>query len=342
MQSLCINDIQERIRAAHTSEALQQVRSDLFGKKGLISVALRDLKTLSDSGRREHSLHLNTIKSAALEAMSHQQGLIEEKEWQKKLEQEAIDVTLPGPLKPLGRGHPLMQVMADVVEIFSSMGFSVRRGPDIETEFYNFDALNVPSDHPARDEQDTFYLPKAHILRTQTSPVQIRTMMTESLPLRIISPGRVYRSDHDRTHTPMFHQIEGLVVEPGIHMGHLKGCLEKFLGAFFGSEVKTRLRPSFFPFTEPSAEVDIAYTRREGRLDIGRGSEWLEILGCGMVHKNVFRSCGLSEETQGFAFGAGLERLAMLKYGIEDIRLLFHNDQRWLDHYGFPGSVGAL
>lgn len=336
---ICIEDIKKRIADVMTLEDLRRLRTDLFGKQGLISVALKNLKHMPDTERKEMSGPLNAVKAQVMTHLRHCENDLESQNQKAQLAKEAIDITLPSPQQSVGKGHPLMQVMADVIDIFSNMGFSVRCGPDIETEFYNFDALNVGADHPARDEQDTFYLNKGYILRTQTSPVQIRTMMTESLPLRIISPGRVYRSDHDRTHTPMFHQVEGLLVEPGMHMGHLKGCLERFLQDFFGTDVQTRLRPSFFPFTEPSAEVDIAYTRSKGRLKIGQGNEWLEILGCGMVHSNVFKSCHLPDSTQGFAFGMGLERLAMLKYGIEDIRLLFSNDQRWLDHYGASNYI---
>jgi phenylalanyl-tRNA synthetase alpha chain len=257
------------------------------------------------------------------------------------LDQERIDVTLPSGHAPGGKGHPLHQVMHEIIEIFSTLGFSVRRGPDVETQFHNFDALNVPQDHPARAAQDTFYMPKGYVLRTQTSPVQIRTMTCEPLPLRIISPGRVYRADHDRTHSPMFHQVECLVVEPGIHMGHLKGCLSSFLDHFFGRSVTMRFRPSFFPFTSPSAEVDIAYHRKDGRLHMGSGESWMEILGCGMVNPKVFGACNLPQDIQGFAAGMGLERLAMLKYGIEDIRHLYQNDQRWLDQFGQSFSVCA-
>jgi phenylalanyl-tRNA synthetase alpha chain len=339
---LCVETIKRQILSAETLEALKEVRSELFGKKGLISSALKDLRSHSGEAHREASLLCNRAKETALKCLREQQISIEQSLLDAKLEKEAIDVTLPPSMTHVGRRHPLVQVMADVIEIFSAMGFSVRRGPDIETEFYNFDALNVDKDHPAREEQDTFYLPQSLVLRTQTSPVQIRTMMTEAPPLRIISPGRVYRADHDRTHTPMFHQVEGFVVEEGIHMGHLKGALDRFLEDFFGSSVQTRLRPSFFPFTEPSAEVDIAYTKHQGRLEVGQGDEWLEVLGCGMIHPRVFQACHLPSSSKGFAFGMGLERLAMLKYGIDDIRLLFLNDQRWLDHYGPPFPEGSL
>ncbi len=324
-----------RIQNAQTVEDLGRIRTEIFGKTGQLTVALRGLGSLPEDKRKIEAASLNVCKSQLLAAIDTQSQVIEAQQWATTLQDQSIDVTVPTPLTGVGRGHPLHQVMQEIIEIFAMMGFSVRRGPDVETEFYNFDALNVPADHPARAMQDTFYMPKGHVLRTQTSPVQIRTLTSEPLPLRIISPGRVYRSDHDRTHTPMFHQAECLVVEPGVHMGHLKGCLSAFLDHFFGRSVKMRFRPSFFPFTSPSAEVDIACHRKGGQLHMGSGDSWLEILGCGMVNPKVFRSCGVTETVTGFAAGMGLERLAMLKYGIEDIRHLFLNDQRWLDEFGF-------
>ena len=323
------------IEHSKNMEELSTVRGAVFGKNGSLTAALKALGPLDPEERKIQSVVLNQWKATLLAAIESQNHILEEKRWSDTLEQEKIDISIPTGIGGIGKGHPIHHVLHEVVDIFSMMGFSLRRGPDIETEFNNFDALNVPPDHPARAMQDTFYMPKGYVLRTQTSPVQIRAMTTESLPLRIISPGRVYRADHDRTHSPMFHQVECLVVEPHIHMGHLKGCLSSFLNHFFGRSVTMRFRPSFFPFTSPSAEVDIAYQRKNGRLDLGSGENWLEILGCGMVNPKVFRACGHSDTLTGFAAGMGLERLAMLKYGIEDIRHLFQNDQRWLSHFGF-------
>jgi phenylalanyl-tRNA synthetase alpha chain len=342
MSTLSIDALKKIIDQAQTLDELDRVRGDFLGRKGTITEGLKGLKDASAEEKKTLSAYWNGLKDAAVQHMRHHQDVLHQRAVNDSMRTEAIDVTVPAPRTPVGKGHPLMQVMADVIEIFATMGFSVRRGPDIETEFYNFDALNVHADHPARAEQDTFYLSGCHVLRTQTSPVQIRTMMTETPPLRIISPGRVYRSDHDRTHAPMFHQVEALVVEPGATMGHLKGCLDQFLSCFFGTSVQTRLRPSYFPFTEPSAEVDIAYTRHNGHLSIGQGDQWLEILGCGMVHRRVFDACHYPSTIQGFAMGMGLERLAMLKYGIDDLRVFFDNDQRWLDRYGFAMAPGAL
>ena len=329
----------ERIEKASTVEELIQIKSSFLGKNGGLAHSLKLLGTLSLEERKTEGPRLNALKDTILKAISKKQKEIENEGFEKKLRQEALDVTLPGPTQVMGQFHPLMHALSEIIEIFSSMGFSVRRGPDIETSFYNFDALNVPPEHPARAEQDTFYLHKGYLLRTQTSPVQIRSLMSEPLPLRMISPGRVYRSDHDKTHTPMFHQVEGLVVEPHIHMGHLKGCVESFLAHFFGPSITVRFRPSYFPFTEPSAEIDIAYHKTRGE----QKTDWLEVMGCGMVHPNVFKACGLSQQSpQGFAFGMGVERMAMIKYGITDIRCLFQNDQRWLSAYGTTCAYAGL
>lgn len=334
----------ESIQTADTPEDLARLKTAWFGKTGTLAAALRALGQMDPEERKVRSAELNSLKDAVLQGLADKAAVLEERAWQERLAHERIDVTCPGPLGSVGRLHPVMQVMADVIAIFAAMGFSVRRGPEVELAFYNFDALNVHADHPARASQDTFYM-KDHdvLLRTQTSPVQIHTLLTEPLPLRILSPGRVYRCDHDRTHTPMFHQAEGLVVEPGhtITMAHMTGTIHAFLNQFFGTDVCMRLRPSFFPFTEPSAEVDIAFTRRDGRLILGQGEDWMEVMGCGMVHPHVLQNCHITEPAQGFAFGMGLERLAMLKYGIEDIRLLYLNDQRWLDTYGTePSALG--
>ena len=323
------------IQKTKSFEELSAMRSAVFGKNGSLTSALKALGSLDPETRKSKSVELNQWKGVLLAAIDAQNHTLEEAQWSATIEQETCDISIPTGTTGIGKGHPIHQVLHEVVDIFSMMGFSLRRGPDVETEFHNFDALNVPPDHPARAMQDTFYMPKGYVLRTQTSPVQIRALTSEALPLRIISPGRVYRADHDRTHSPMFHQVECLVVEPNIHMGHLKGCLSAFLNHFFGRSVTMRFRPSFFPFTSPSAEVDVAYERKNGRLHMGSGENWLEILGCGMVNPKVFRACGQSDELSGFAAGMGLERLAMLKYGIEDIRHLYQNDQRWLNQFGF-------
>ena len=267
-------------------------------------------------------------------------------------------MTLPAPDAPAGSVHPVSQVMDELAEIFADMGFAVAEGPEVEDDWHNFTALNIPETHPARAMHDTFYFPeeaavdgKRMLLRTHTSPVQIRTMLSQKPPIRVIAPGRVYRSDSDATHTPMFHQIEGLVIDKGIHMGHLKWTLETFLKAFFErDDVVLRLRPSYFPFTEPSAEVDVGYTLVNGKRVIGGSEGWMEVLGSGMVHPRVIAACGLDpNEYQGFAFGTGVDRLAMLKYGMDDLRAFFDGDLRWLKHYGFAaldvptlsGGVGA-
>jgi phenylalanyl-tRNA synthetase alpha chain len=267
-----------------------------------------------------------------------------------RLATERIDVSLPPRPEQRGFIHPISQVMDELTAIFGEMGFAVAEGPDIEDDFYNFGALNIPPEHPARQEHDTFYLPDRAdgakmVLRTHTSPVQIRTMQKTTPPIRIIAPGRTYRSDHDATHSPMFHQVEGLVIDEKTHMGHLKGCLIEFCRAFFGvDDLPVRFRPSYFPFTEPSAEVDIGCTRKGGELTIGAGDDWLEILGSGMVHPRVLENCGIdSTKYQGFAFGMGIERIAMLKYGIPDLRTFYDSDLRWLKHYGFvPLDVPTL
>ena len=310
-------------------EEVERIRIFLFGKSGVLTRSLRALGGMVPEERKREALKLNTWKEELNRAIAQRKKVLEDQAWSTQLQQEFLDVTLPSPSGGLGRFHPLMKAYEEIVDIFLSMGFFVRRGPDVETEFYNFDALNVHQDHPARAQQDTFYLPKGYLLRTQTSSVQVRTLLREKPPLRILSPGRVYRRDHDRTHTPMFHQIEGLVVEPNIHMGHLKGCMESFLLRFFGPTTTFRFRPSYFPFTEPSAEVDVAFHGTE---------DWLEMGGCGMVHPHVFAHCSVEDHAQGFAFGMGIERLAMVKYGIDDIRNFYHNDQRWLDHYGFSST----
>ena len=338
------------IAATETLEQLEAVRLNALGKKGLISTQLKELGGLAPDERRQAGQALNVLKEEIGVALAERQAVLKRAELADKLASETIDVSLPARATADGRTHPLSRTIEEISAIFSDMGFSIAEGPDIETDFYNFTALNIPPEHPARQEHDTFYLNpdetgKRPVLRTHTSPVQIRTMLNTPPPIRIIVPGRTYRSDHDATHSPMFHQCEGLVIGEGIHMGHLKGCLIDFCRAFFGvKDLPVRFRPSFFPFTEPSAEVDIGCRRVDGGLEIGAGEDWLEILGSGMVNPKVLENCGLySDEVQGFAFGMGVERLAMLKYGIPDLRTFYESDLRWLKHYGFmPVDVPGL
>jgi phenylalanyl-tRNA synthetase alpha chain len=291
--------------------------------------------------RKERGAALNVLKDEIASVLEAKQKLLATAALQQRLAAETIDVTLATRPIPDGRIHPIAQTLDEITTIFASMGFAIGKGPDIESDYYNFTALNIPPDHPARQMQDTFYLPQKDghptVLRTQTSPVQIRTMQSQKPPIRVIAPGRTYRCDYDMTHTPMFHQFEGLVIDESTHMGHLKGCLVDFLRAFFGiADLPLRFRPSYFPFTEPSAEVDIGCSRKGGELKLGNYGDWLEIGGCGMVHPNVLKNCNIDpDKYQGFAFGMGVERLAMLKYGIPDLRTFFEADVRWLKHYGF-------
>lgn len=323
-------------------KALDAIRVSALGKQGEVSLLMKTLGGLDPEGRRAQGQHLNELRVLIADALETRKKILESQVLAQRLATEKIDVTLPSYPQALGTIHPLSQVIYEVTGIFKKMGFSAVEGPNIEDDEHNFSALNVPPEHPARLEQDTFYLPKAPdgsamLLRTQTSPVQIRTLKNTKPPVRIIAPGRVYRSESDATHTPIFHQIEGLLIDKNIHMGHLKGCLTAFLKEFFQLEIlPVRFRPGYFPFTEPSAEMDVACTRTGQEMKIGEGDGWLEIVGCGMVHPNVLRNCGLDpEEHQGFAFGMGLDRLAMLKYGIPDLRAFFESDIRWLRHYGF-------
>lgn len=338
------------VAAATDLAALEAVRLDALGKKGRISVQLKTLGGLEAELRKQTGQALNLVKDEVAEAISVRQAELEADALSEQLANERVDISLPVQQPLAGGIHPLSRTMEEIAAIFADMGFSIAEGPDIETDFYNFTALNIPPEHPARQEHDTFYLRPDEtgarpVLRTHTSPVQIRTMQKTAPPIRIIVPGRTYRSDHDATHSPMFHQCEGLVIGENIHMGHLKGCLIDFCRAFFGvDDLPVRFRPSFFPFTEPSAEVDIGCRRIDGKLEIGAGDDWLEILGSGMVHPRVIENCGLNpDEVQGFAFGMGIERLAMLKYGIPDLRTFYDSDLRWLRHYGFmPIDVPAL
>jgi len=343
-------DLLSSVEGASDLAALEAVRLDALGKKGRISVQLKRLGALEPEQRKQTGQALNQVKDELAEAISARQKLLEAEALSAQLEAERVDISLPVQQPLAGNIHPLSRTVEEIAAIFADMGFSIAEGPDIETDFYNFTALNIPPEHPARQEHDTFYLrPDTEnvrpVLRTHTSPVQIRTMQKEKPPIRIIVPGRTYRSDHDATHSPMFHQCEGLVIGENIHMGHLKGCLIDFCRAFFGvDDLPVRFRPSFFPFTEPSAEVDIGCRRVDGKLEIGAGDDWLEILGSGMVHPKVIENCGMNpDEVQGFAFGMGVERLAMLKYGIPDLRTFYDSDLRWLKHYGFlPIDVPAL
>ena len=342
------------IDEARSLQALEDIRVGAMGKKGELSLLMRELGRMDPEERKARGQALNDAKDRIAAALNTRREAMEREALNARLESERVDVTLP--IRPERRGtiHPISQVMDEVAAIFGAMGFKMAEGPDIEDDFHNFSALNIPPAHPARQMQDTFYLPQneagtAHVLRTHTSPVQIRAMEAGEPPFRVISMGRVYRSDWDQTHTPMFHQVEGLVIDRETHMGHLKGCLESFAKAFFEIDsVKMRFRPSYFPFTEPSAEVDIGCKRDRTSLTIGEGSDWLEILGCGMVHPNVIRAVGLDPaEYQGFAFGIGIDRIAMLKYGIPDLRGFFDADCRWLQHYGFdaldvPTLAGGL
>lgn len=342
-----------QITACATVAALEELRVSLLGKNGQITQQLKALGTLSPEERKAQGAALNQLKEQITQALDTRKITLEKLELDAQLAREVVDVTLPSRALAPGRIHPITQVIEEITAIFADLGFSVQEGPDIEDNEHNFTALNFPEGHPAKDMHDTFYLHGSGdgqtLLRTHTSPVQIRTMRAGKPPFRCLAPGTTYRCDSDQTHTPMFHQVEGFVVDKGIHMGHLKGCLSEFLRVFFELDsVPVRFRPSFFPFTEPSAEVDIGCKRGKDSLQIGAGSDWLEVLGCGMIHPNVLKNCDLDpEEWQGFAFGMGIERLAMLKYGIPDLRTFFASDLRWLKHYGFaplhiPTVAGGL
>ncbi len=345
------------IGEASNSEILDNIRIQALGKQGEVSGYLKLLGAMSADQRTELGPLINGLRETVTAALADKKAALETAALNRRLATEGLDMTLPAPATPRGSVHPVSQVMDELAEIFADMGFAVAEGPEIEDDWRNFGALNIPETHPARAMHDTFYFPdkddqgRAMLLRTHTSPVQIRTMTTQPPPIRIIAPGRVYRSDSDATHTPMFHQIEGLVIDKGIHLGHLKWTLETFLKAFFErDDVVLRLRPSYFPFTEPSAEVDVGYSIVNGKRVIGGSEGWMEVLGSGMVHPKVIANCGLDpNEYQGFAFGTGVDRLAMLKYGMDDLRAFFDGDGRWLGHYGFDaldvptlsGGVGA-
>ena len=348
------HNLMQAIAACADEEALQAVRVAALGKKGQVSELVKGLGAMSPDERKVMGPLLNGLKDRIIDAITAHARVLHDAALDAQLAGERIDITLP--IRPEARGaiHPVSQVIDEVIAIFGDMGFTVAEGPDIETDFYNFTALNIPPEHPARQMHDTFYFNEKPdgerlLLRTHTSPVQIRTMLSSGPPLRIIAPGRTYRCDSDVTHTPMFHHVEGLVIDTASHMGHLKGCLVEFCKAFFEvDDVRMRFRPSHFPFTEPSAEVDIGCRRSGDELRIGEDDDWLEILGCGMVHPKVLRHGGIDpDKYQGFAFGMGIDRLAMLKYGIPDLRDFFEADLRWLSHYGFspldiPSLAGGL
>ena len=336
------NEILEKIDKSFTLEGLEDVRVESLGKKGSLSLLMKQLGSIEPDKRRETGQKLNLIQKEVLATIENKKEVLRKDHINKKLANESVDITLPIRPETHGKIHPLSKTMDEVISIFAQMGFTVAEGPDIESDYYNFSALNIPPEHPARQEHDTFYFNpdedgNRKVLRTHTSPVQIRTMEKIKPPLRVIVPGRTYRSDHDATHSPMFHQCEGLVIGDNLNMSHLKGCLIEFCRVFFGvDDLPVRFRPSYFPFTEPSAEVDIGCSKKNGELKIGSGDEWLEILGSGMVNPRVLENCGIDpKEHQGFAFGMGLERIAMLKYGIPDLRPFFDSDLRWMKHYGF-------
>ena len=334
-------------------ESINEFRIKFLGKKGIISLEMKELASLSGDERKQYAEKLNKIKDSVLEIIASKTEELNSKELEKKLNSETLDITL-STSKSYGTIHPISQVIEEVITIFGDLDFFVAEGPEVETDYNNFTALNTSEHHPARQMHDTFYVETEtdgmpNVLRTHTSPVQIRSMLKQKPPIRLIAPGKTFRCDNDQTHSPMFHQVEGLVIDQESNMSHLKGCLEIFLKTFFETDkLNMRFRPSHFPFTEPSAEVDIGYTKKGNQLIIGEGEDWLEILGCGMVHPNVLENVNInSNEYQGYAFGMGIERLAMLKYGISDLRTFFDSDLRWNKHYGFsplniPSIIGDL
>ena len=332
----------ERIARAADLQGLDAERVAALGKNGWVTALLKTLGGMTPDERQSRGPEIQGIRSRVTDAIAARKDELEAAELERKLATERVDLSLPAPERPQGTVHPVSQVMDELAEIFADLGFAVAEGPEIETDWYNFTALNMDENHPARAMHDTFYCePRgdepARVLRTHTSPVQIRAMQSQGAPLRVIAPGRVYRSDSDATHTPMFHQVEGLVIDKAIHLGHLKWTLETFLRAFFErDDIAIRMRPSYFPFTEPSAEVDVGWSMEKGRRVVGGQEGWMEVLGSGMVHPRVIAAAGLDpDEWQGFAFGTGIDRLAMLKYGMNDLRQFFDGDIRWLKHYGF-------
>jgi len=344
------------IAGAADEAALEELRLAALGKKGEVSLMMRELGQMSPEERKTAGPALNALKDEINAALTAKKAALSDAALDARLKEEWLDVTLPSRPRGVGTIHPVSQVTEEVTAIFADMGFSVADGPQVESDWFNFDALNIPAEHPTRTEMDTFYMSRAagderppHVLRTHTSPVQIRAMQAHGAPIRVIAPGRVYRADYDQTHTPMFHQVEGLAIDRDISMANLKWCLEEFCRAFFEvDQVELRFRASHFPFTEPSAEVDLRCSWEGGTLKVGEGDDWMEILGSGMVHPKVIAAGGIDpDEWQGFAFGMGIDRLAMLKYGIPDLRAFFDSDLRWLRHYGFaaldqPNLQGGL
>jgi phenylalanyl-tRNA synthetase alpha chain len=341
------NEALKKIGAAAEIDTLEELRVSLLGKSGAITGLMKTLGQLDPDARKARGAALNTLKTNIFEALTARRAVLDEAVLTARLAAQTIDISAPPRPEPHGAIHPICRTIEEIAAIFGAQGFSIKDGPDIEDDWTAFGALNIPAHHPARAMMDTFYL-NAHfgnrfaLLRPHTSSVQIRTMLTETPPIRIIVPGRTYRSDHDATHSPMFHQCEGLVIGKDITLGHLKGCLIDFLRTFFDSPgLPVRFRASYFPFTEPSMEVDIGWNRKTG--EIGKGGDWLEILGSGMVHANVLANCGIDpREFQGFAFGVGIERITMLKHGIADLRLFYESDVRWLRHYGFSPLAPAM
>jgi phenylalanyl-tRNA synthetase alpha chain len=332
------------INAASDLKAWDAVRVSVLGKSGTLTAMLKELGRTPPDQRRERGAALNALRDEFAEALEARRATLQAEALATQLAAERMDVTLPPRLAPVGTIHPISRTMEEIAAIFGAMGFATAEGPDIESDWHNFSALNIPGHHPARDDHDTFYLPgdPPRVLRTHTSPVQVRTMLEQTPPIRVIVPGRTFRADHDATHSPMFHQCEGLLIDRDITLGHLKGCLIDFLRAYFGiATLPVRFRASYFPFTEPSMEVDIGWNRRTG--EIGAGTDWLEILGSGMVHPKVLANCGIDPRAfQGFAFGMGIERITMLKYGIADLRPFYESDLRWLRHYGFSPLAPAM
>ena len=340
-----------KLAEAKSSQEVDIIRTNIFGKNGLINSEFKKLGSLSPDDKKKVASEINNAKQELIKLLNDKILNFENSEIDEQIKNEIDDVTLPEKDFRIGKIHPVSQVIDEISSIFSEIGFSVEEGPDVESEYYNFTALNTPENHPAKDMHDTFYIEEnmKTLLRTHTSPVQVRTMLKGKPPFKIIAPGRTYRSDSDQTHSPMFHQVEGLHVDRNLNMGHLKGCLNYFIKEFFEvDKIKMRFRPSHFPFTEPSAEVDIGYEVKDGKIVIGEGNKWLEILGCGMVHPNVLKNVKVDTlKYQGYAFGIGIDRMAMLKYGINDLRAFFETDYRWLNHFGFdpldvPSSYRGL
>jgi len=332
-------DFKNKLAKAQSFKEVNEIKAEIFGKKGFINSEFKKLGSLTPDDKKEVASKINNIKQEFSTILNEKLLKALDFETDEQVKKEKKDVTLPEREFTIGKIHPVSQVIDEISSIFSEIGFSVEEGPDVESEYYNFTALNTPENHPAKDMHDTFYIEEnmKTLLRTHTSPVQVRTMLKGKPPFKIIAPGRTYRSDSDQTHTPMFHQLEGLHIDKDITMGHLKGCLNYFIKEFFEvDKIKMRFRPSHFPFTEPSAEVDIGYKIENNKIIIGEGDKWLEILGCGMVHPNVLKNSKVDpNKFQGFAFGIGIDRLAMLKYGINDLRSFFECDYRWLNYYGF-------